>query len=104
MPGLRQAVADLITQGRLREPDFESGAPLFGELIVAIRRMWNWMSTKWYVRPILLQQTDVNARTIRIISDLMHWHALDAHRLSQLEKRVAELEARLARLQARIES
>jgi hypothetical protein len=103
-PGLRESLAELIAAGQLHEPDFTSSAPYVGPLIVAVRRLWNWMSTKWYVRPILLQQTDVNARTTRVISELVRWHALDTHRLSQLEKRVAELEASLAHLQARIES
>ena len=103
-PGLHESLADLIAGSLLHEPDFSSNAPFIGPLIVAVRRAWNWMSTKWYVRPILWQQSDVNARTARVISDLAQWHELDARRLSQLEARVAALEARLARLEGAEES
>jgi len=96
-PGMRDSMAELILRANLHEPDFKSDVPLVGPIIVAVRRLWNWMSTKWYVRPILWQQSDVNIRTVRAISDVAHWHELDARRLVQLEARVAELEACLAR-------
>lgn len=103
-PGLRESLAALIAEGHLDEPDFVSNTPLVGPLIVAARRAWNWISTKWYVRPILSRQSQVNARTARVISDLAQWHELDARRLYQLERQVAELEERLAHLEARTKS
>jgi hypothetical protein len=99
-PGLRDSLAELIARGYLQEPDFTSRTPIAGSLIVAVRRLWNWMSTKWYVRPILWQQSDVNVRSARLVSDLAQWHELDARRIGQLEARLAELEARLVRLEA----
>jgi hypothetical protein len=98
-PGLRESLAELIGRSRLDEPDFRSAVPLFGPVIVAMRRVWNWMSTKWYVRPILAQQSDLNARSARAISDLAQWHELDARRLDQLETRLTDLEARLAQIE-----
>jgi hypothetical protein len=100
-PGLRESLAELIARGYLHEPGFTSRTPIAGSLIVAVRRLWNWMSTKWYVRPILWQQSDVNVRSARLISDLAQWHELDARRIGQLEVRLAELEARFARLEAK---
>ncbi|MBN1138388.1 MAG: hypothetical protein JXM73_17500 [Anaerolineae bacterium] len=102
-PGLRESLAELIGRGYLHEPDFRSQAPVIGPVIVAVRRLWNWMSTKWYVRPIMWQQSEVNARTARTISDLAQWHELDSRRLGQLEARVTELEERLARLEVKSE-
>jgi hypothetical protein len=96
-PGLRESLAELIGRSHLDEPDFRSAVPFFGPVIVAVRRVWNWMSTKWYVRPIIAQQSDLNARSARVVSDLAQWHELDARRLDQLETRLADLEARLAR-------
>jgi len=98
-PGLRESLAELIGRSKLEEPDFQSAAPLIGPVVVAVRRLWNWMSTKWYVRPILWQQSEVNFRTSHVISDLAQWHELDTRRVSQLEVRLAELEARLARIE-----
>lgn len=103
-PGLQESLAELIAKSHLDEPDFVSDTPFVGPLIVAVRRMWNWMSTKWYVLPILRAQSDVNAHTARIVSDLAQWHELNARRLHLLENRVAELEARLAVLEAETES
>ena len=98
-PGLREALAELIGRSKLNEPDFQSAAPFFGPLIVAVRRVWNWMSTKWYVRPIMAQQSDINSRSVRAVSDLAQWHELDARRLDRLETQLADLEARLARIE-----
>jgi hypothetical protein len=100
-PGLRESLAELIGRSYLREPDFSSDVPLLGPVIVAVRRLWNWISTKWYVRPILSQQSEINARTARTLSDLAQWHEIDARRLEQLESRVAELEAHPTRTEAR---
>ena len=94
-PGLHESLAELIARGHLHEPDFVSEAPVVGWLIVALRRAWNWMSTKWYLRPILGQQSDVNARTARLLNDLAQWQQMQARRVLELEARVAELEARL---------
>jgi len=94
-PGLDNSLAELAAEARLCEPKFSSGLPYLGRLVVVMRRAWNWMSTKWYVLPILRQQSEVNINTARVISDLAQWHELDARRIHQLENRVAELEARL---------
>ena len=98
-PGLRESLAELIGRSKLDEPSFQSAVPILGPIIVAVRRAWNWMSTKWYVRPIMAQQSDINTRSARAVSDLAQWHELDARRLEHLETRLAELEARLARME-----
>jgi hypothetical protein len=92
---LRAGVAKFLAGGELREPDFVSQAPVIGPVIVAVRRFWNWMSTKWYLRPIIRQQTAVNLQAGYLISELVQWRELDAQRLGELEARVAELEQRL---------
>ena len=99
-PGLTELLAELFAAGRLREPDFASRTPVVGGLLVAVRRAWNWMSTKWYVRPILSQQSDVNARAARLLSDLARWQQTQAGHMLELEARVAELESRLDEMQA----
>jgi hypothetical protein len=48
-------------QGQLLEPRFVSTTPVVGTALVSVRRFWNWMSTKWYLRPILRQQSEFNA-------------------------------------------
>jgi hypothetical protein len=98
-PGLQEAVAELVARGELHEPDFTSDTPVIGPAIVAIRRLWNWMSTKWYVRPILREQSQANVRAAWVISDLMMWHELDVDRIRQLELQVCRLRARLAELE-----
>jgi hypothetical protein len=92
---VRAGVAELLASGDLLEPGFTSQTPVVGPLIVAVRRFWNWMSTKWYLRPLIRQQTAVNLQTGYLISELVQWCELDAQRLGQLEARVAELEQQL---------
>ncbi len=46
----------------LQERPFTSRGAVFGRLIVAVRSLWNSVSTKWYVRPLVQQQTVFNIR------------------------------------------
>jgi hypothetical protein len=100
-PGLNQALIELIADSSLHEPTFTSSVPLVGPAIVIVRRLWNWMSTKWYVRPLIWQQSTINERISAIISKVAQWQEIDAQRLAELEARVGELEARLAEWESR---
>jgi len=93
--GLTQALLELTTITTLREPVFTSSVPIFGPLIILFRRCWNWMSTKWYVLPVIRQQSLINKRISLIVDELEHWQALQTQRLIDLQVRVEALEARL---------
>jgi hypothetical protein len=56
-----QLLAALQEDQLLREHVFSSQVPLFGPLIAAVRTVWNSVATKWYVRPVLHQQSVFNA-------------------------------------------
>ncbi len=90
-------LAILTASQIVHEPVFQSSAPVIGRLIVVVRRAWNWMSTKWYVRPIVAQQNRINQQSVSAISTLARQQEIYAQRLSELQARVTELEQQLAR-------
>lgn len=100
-PGLDEALLSLAAHTSLSETQFTSGVPVIGPVIVVVRRWWNWMSTKWYVLPILHQQSHINAHVSIILDNLAHWQLFNATALAQLQARVIELEARLEKLEKR---
>lgn len=87
----QEALDQLAAQSHLREPRFHSGAPLVGPLIVAVRRLWNWMAAKWYVRGWMAQQEEFNVQAVGVIDELLQMHESN-------ERRVHELELQLERL------
>ena len=87
----------------LREPNFHSNVPVAARLIVAVRRFWHWMSTKWYIRPILYQQSVVNMHVAQFVMELLRLHEFDTLRIGQLEARQTELETRISRLEEKLE-
>ena len=46
----------------LREQPFYSDKPVLGRLIVWFRTLWNNVATRWYVLPLIQQQTAINQR------------------------------------------
>lgn len=108
----------LRRKAKLSEPDFTSGAPAIGGLLVGVRRLWNWMSTKWYVRPIIEQQSEFNELAVSQLESLLRRReeelregrrelraveraAIDAERLSvRLQRDLVRLEARLRYLES----
>lgn len=85
-------LVDLMVDAGLQEPRFTSDVPVFGPLIVGFRRLWNWMSTKWYVLPLMWAQSDLNARYSVLLSHLFKRQQDSAKTISELESRISELE------------
>jgi hypothetical protein len=46
----------------LKEQPFRSDKPLVGRLLVWFRTLWNNVATRWYVIPLIQQQTNINHR------------------------------------------
>lgn len=75
------------------EPPLRSHRPGRAWLVRPIKRLLGKL-LKWYVRPIAMHQTSVNAQSVRA------WNALVTSELPRLNQRLEALEARLARLES----
>jgi hypothetical protein len=80
-PVLPESLVQLELLGRLVEPRFVAVTPVVGPLIVRLRQLWNWMSTRWYVGPVLEQQSEFNRATVEALRQLdTTVRTLQAHR------------------------
>ncbi len=59
----------LKEKGKLIERPFESNTPVFGPLIVRFRSLWNSVAAKWFVRPLIQQQTEFNILSLQWMDD-----------------------------------
>ena len=84
---------DLIMLHQLEETEFSSGAPIIGPWIVRLRKFWNWMSTKWYVRPILRQQSTVNGQIVLLLMEMDTLLKENKQTIARLEEQVNHLES-----------
>lgn len=87
---LNRLMIDLLAQEPLHEHPFTSSVPLFGPVIVAFRRTWNWLSTRWYVLPIMQQQAELNRQMLLTLDELVQRHELDTQRIAALEARLPD--------------
>jgi len=81
-------LAELEAVQVVRELPFTSNVRALGRLIVALRSLWNSISTKWYVRPLIQQQTDFNIRVVgylRIVQEQFEIIGWLSRRVDQLE-------------------
>jgi O-antigen chain-terminating methyltransferase len=93
-------LAELNAHWMIREVPFASNLPILGPVIVAVRNAWNWMSTKWYVRPIIQQQVGFNALVVRAFNESQADQASLVEKVRQLEAEVSVLREQIARAQA----
>jgi hypothetical protein len=89
-------LAELSARWVVREVPFTSRVPVLGPLIVTVRNLWNWMSTKWYVQPILQQLVGFNALVVRAFNEM------DAERQALAEE-VRQLKSACEQQQREIE-
>jgi len=95
---IQQRLRDLESRAWVRETTFQSQAPVIARLIVAVRNLWNWMSTKWYVLPMLQQQNSFNVAAAQMIRELWMLNRSQLTTIRLLQERVAELEEQLTQL------
>jgi hypothetical protein len=95
----------LASMWEVTERPFTSDTPVIGSLIVRLRELWNWMSTRWYVRALLEQQNRFNYRILQRVTELeTHVLDFDADRESTvLTREMGELRVRLTTLEQRID-
>jgi len=60
----------LMLTGQLQERPFVSNVPIIGSFIARFREMWNNVATKWYVRPIIVQQNQLNKEILERLHQL----------------------------------
>lgn len=96
LPEFSHALIELIDTATLQETEFKSNAPVIGSLIVKFRQLWNWMSTRWYVLPLIHQQTDVNMQAALLFLEITQIQEESARRIIQLEAHIKLLEEKLA--------
>ncbi len=93
---LSERLAAVAAAQTVREQPFTSNAPLVGPLIVRVRAAWNWMSTQWYVRPLLDQQNRFNTEVAAALDELA---AVSTRRSEMRERVVDSLKALIAALE-----
>lgn len=95
---IQERLRDLEGRAWVRETTFQSQAPVIAGLIVAVRNLWNWMSTKWYVLPMLQQQNGFNVAATQMIRELWALNRAQSATISLLQQRVEALETAIAQL------
>jgi hypothetical protein len=68
---LNRQIVNLESKMEVREQPFVSNAPVIGPLIVGFRTLWNWMSTQWYVTPLIQQQNEFNVTMTRTLREMV---------------------------------
>ena len=93
----------------LQEYRFRSQVPLIGPLIARFRELWNAVATKWYVRPLIQQQNEINQQLVAALAaqaaglrDVASRLAMDEERLANNEARLDQQETRLDQQEARL--
>lgn len=92
----------LQARSLLQETVFRSRLPVIGPLIAGFRAAWNSVSTKWYVRPLIAQQSEFNALVVGQLRSLAGQLAGQETRLGELDRRVGELDRRVGELARRL--
>jgi len=87
-----QLLKALTVDSYLQEVRFSSTVPVVGWLIVAIRRAWNWMSTRWYVLPVLKQQSRYNEQVIISMYRLLQSNRALQQQVDELRQQLSNLE------------
>jgi GT2 family glycosyltransferase len=104
-------VDELEATGTIHEQPFRSNKPIIGPFIAWFRTVWNSVSTRWYVVPMVEQQNAFNRAVVSHVQE-MSGRLIAADRdqtaltrnIAELRYQVIDLDRRLADLEARSRS
>lgn len=101
MERLSGQLATVRRHAQIREQPFVSHAPIIGPLIIRLRYAWNWMSTKWWVLPMVAQQNRFNLELIDLLQDSI---TLVRQMIASTAEMIAMQQAEMAELREEIEA
>ena len=96
-------LAEMQGGWQIRERPFTSRAPLVGPLLARFREAWNNIATRWYVQPMIQQQSEFNLAVLRTVQALAR--RVEAQEIgaattrSMLGQRLADVEERISRVE-----
>lgn len=88
---LNRRIVDLESKMEVREQPFISNAPVIGPLIVGFRTLWNWMSTKWYVNPLIQQQNEFNVTMTQTLREMVASVEALARSVQDMQTRIGDV-------------
>ena len=94
----------LISKSQVAERPFTSQTAVIGSLIARFRELWNSVSTKWYVRPLLQQQNQYNRLLVELVHEHDEWLLAQDREQTALIHDTAELTTQLIRLNHLLQS
>lgn len=92
---LRNRARAISKGSAFREFDFPSSIPLAGPLITAFRRTLNGISTRWYVRHVMHQQTQINVDLANLLDDSFRLLAEQGQRINAMQGALDDVIAEL---------
>lgn len=106
-PALADALAALAERAVTTEPTGMTGGrpvatvqarPFASRLpgVAAMRTAWNWMSTRWYVEPIVEQQNAINHEIVEALGRIEARLALQARLIGEIDRDLVALARRMA--------
>ena len=90
------AVLELQRHEFVQEPVPVSPRPVYGSLLVFVRKAFYHLFVKWHARAVLQQQNSFNQSASRLLSELAQRQKLAAEEAAQLDLRLRRLEQALA--------
>lgn len=89
---------------KIEERPFTSQTPLVGPLIVKLRTWFNSISTKWYVRALLVQQNEFNKQIVQAVDQETEWLITQDHEKAELTHEVARLTVQITTLNRQVQT
>lgn len=84
----------LLGKYQLIPHPFRSSVPVIGPVIAWFRTVWNSVSTRWYLAPLLQQQSEYNhsvVRELQILNQTIQTLQVQIHRIGQEQERQTQV-------------
>jgi GT2 family glycosyltransferase len=99
-----EMLRDLHRSWAVKEHEFRSDVPIVGPLVAAFRRRWNRVATQWYVRVMIQQQNEFNAKVVAMLALLSRGQQRPGEVLSEyieeIGREITDLAEEIERLSA----
>lgn len=96
-----EQIQTLYERQRLEEHRFSSDVPILGPLVARFRELWLSVAARWYILPIINQQSQYNEHVSRIVAEFIQ---RDEQRWRNTARNMHKLEAAIQNLEKRVNS